>query len=597
MESGLEEQIRLLPQEPGIYRFHDRNQKLIYVGKARDLRKRVQSYFSRAVGHSRKTLKLVSEIRHLEYTITPTEFDALLLENTYIKQYQPKYNFLLKDDKTYPYLCILNEPFPRIISTRKYEESKGEYFGPYASASAMYNVLDLVRRLYTLRTCSLHLSPENITAGKFRICLEYHIGNCKGPCEGLISAEAYKEDLQSARKILRGKLSEVHVHYKNETQEAANRMEFEKAEQFRRRLDMLEKFQTKNTVVNRDLSDLDVVTINCQPDRAWINFMQIREGAIVFSENREIIIRLEEEPAEILASVYAARREIAPYQNKDILSNLEFHHHPDQTLTIPRIGDKKRLIELSLTNGETLRKEREQHTGISKTEQLILQSAQNDLRLGRPPAVIECFDNSNLQGTNPVAAMVQFRNGKPYKSNYRRFNIKTVTGPDDFASMHEIITRRYTRLLTENQQLPDLIVVDGGKGQLSSATDALKNLDLLGTIPIIGIAKNLEEIFFPDDSIPLLLNKRSPTLRLIQQMRDEAHRFGLNFHRSKRGKSQLKSQADEIPGIGQETMNKLLRHFRSLRKLRAATAEELTQLVGAHKAKLLAAYFSQKPES
>lgn len=592
MESGLEEKIRSLPQDPGIYRFHDRNDKLIYVGKARDLRKRVQSYFSRAVGHSRKTLKLVSEIERIEFTITPTEFDALLLENTYIKKYQPKYNFLLKDDKTYPYLCILEEPFPRIIATRKYQENKGEYFGPYANAAAMHHVLDFVRRMYTLRTCSLQLSPENISGHKFKVCLEYHIGNCKGPCEGHIAPSAYLEDLQNARKILRGKLSEVHQHYKTEMQESARRMEYEKAEQFRRKLEMLEKFQSKNTVVNRDLSDLDVITIQTQEDRTWINLMQIREGAVIYSENREIVTKLDEDPAEILASVYANLREHLPYQNTEILSNLSFQHHPDQTLTLPKIGDKKRLIELSLTNGETLQKKKDRNQTLNKTEQLILESAQKDLRMNRLPVVIECFDNSNLQGTNAVAAMVQFRNGRPFKSNYRKFNIRTVTGPDDFASMREIITRRYTRLITENEQLPDLIVVDGGKGQLSSAATALKELNLDQTIPIIGIAKNLEEIFFPDDSLPLLLNKRSPTLRLIQQMRDEAHRFGLAFHRQKRAKNQLQSEASEIPGIGQESMNKLLRHFRSMRKLQQAKHEDLVALVGKHKAALILAYFN-----
>lgn len=593
MESGLEEKIRSLPQDPGIYRFHDRNDKLIYVGKARDLRKRVQSYFSRAVGHSRKTLKLVSEIQRIEFTVTPTEFDALLLENTYIKQYQPKYNFLLKDDKTYPYLCILDEPFPRIIATRKYQENKGEYFGPYANAAAMHHVLDFVRRMYTLRTCSLHLSPENISGHKFKVCLEYHIGNCKGPCEGHIASSVYLEDLQNARKILRGKLSEVQQHYKTEMQESARRMEYEKAEQFRRKLEMLEKFQSKNTVVNRDLSDLDVITIQTKEDRTWINLMQIREGAVIYSENREIVTKLDEEPAEILASVYANLRQHLPYQNTEVLSNISFQHHPDQTLTLPKIGDKKRLIDLSLTNGETLQNKKDRHENLSKTEQVILQSAQKDLRMNRLPVVIECFDNSNLQGTNAVAAMVQFRNGRPFKSNYRKFNIRTVTGPDDFASMKEIITRRYTRLITENEPLPDLIVVDGGKGQLSSAATALKDLNLDQTIPIIGIAKNLEEIFFPEDSIPLLLNKRSPTLRLIQQMRDEAHRFGLAFHRQKRAKQQLQSEAYEIPGIGRESMNKLLRHFRSMRKLQQATHEDLVPFVGKHKAALIVAHFNK----
>ena len=586
-KDDLSEAIRQLPLDPGIYRFFDKEDRLIYVGKAKELRKRVSSYFGSHGTHNRKTIRLVEEIRRIEYTVTPTEFDALLLENSFIKEYQPRYNFLLKDDKTYPYLCVLNERFPRIIATRKYEPGRGEYFGPYANAAAMKSVLDLLRRLYTIRTCSLTLSEENIQAGKFKVCLEYHIGNCKGPCIGQVPEQDYQADLRQVRQILRGRLREIHDHFHQEMLSASDRLEFEKAEHFRRRIDLLSRFQSRNTVVNRDLSDLDVITIQSDERRAWINFMQVREGAVIFSTNREIEKKLDEADTDIIATVYHDIRRSCPDQNHLILTNVDFDHHPQTDLVIPQIGDKKKLIELSLENAHTQREKRENQEPMRRQDRQLLEQAQKDLSLRELPVAIECFDNSNLQGTSPVAAMVRFQNGKPAKSEYRHYNIKTVTGPDDFASMKEIITRRYTRLVAEEQPLPQLIIVDGGKGQLSAACEALQSMDLYGKIPIIGIAKNLEEIFFPGDSLPLLLSKRSTTLRLIQQMRDEAHRFGITFHRKKRSKGQLRSQADEIAGIGKATMEKLLRHYRSLKKIREAPLEELAGLVGMSKAQAL----------
>ena len=585
MEVRLREIISGLPGEPGIYRFLDKDSKLIYVGKARDLKKRVSSYFTGHSGHNRKTLKLVEEIRDIEFTITPTEYDALLLENTFIKQYQPKYNILLKDDKTFPYICILNERFPRVISTRKYIPSAGEYFGPYTNVASMQSVLELVRRLYTIRTCSLALSAENITGGKFKVCLEFHIGNCKAPCVGLIDETTYLEEIRQVRKIIKGDLSEVRNYFTEEIQSHSERMEFERAAVIKRKLDLLDKFRIKNTVVNKSITELDIITIGSNEKSAWVNLMQVKEGAVVYSRNKEIIKRLDESDASILSTAYVLLSKEAPFNNKEVLSNHEFEINPEITLTVPKIGDKKKLVDLSLTNAETIKEKKESDSKLKKEDLALLVTAKNDLRLKTIPRVIECFDNSNLQGTTPVASMVQFSNGKPRKSEYRHFNIKSVEGPDDFASMNEIVGRRYKRILEEGKMLPDLIIVDGGKGQLSSACEALKTLNIYGSVPIIGIAKNLEEIFFPEDSIPLLLGKRSPTLRLIQQLRNEAHRFGITFHRKKRGKKLIEEGIVKIPGVSRETIELLLREFKSFKKVLAAGEEKIAAIVGPAKAR------------
>ncbi len=589
MNDALKQSVASLPDTPGIYRFYDRTDTLIYVGKAKSLRKRVNSYFTKQSQYNRKTEKLVSEIRRLEYTLANSEFDALLLENNFIKQNQPKYNILLKDDKTFPYLCILKERFPRIIYTRKYIPQQGEYFGPYTSVVSMKSVLDLVTKLYTIRTCNFLLSSENIAKNKFKVCLEFHLGNCKGPCEGLQDEASYLEEIGLARNILKGHLSIVEQHYKTHMAKASTEMAFERANFYKHKLELLLKFQTKSLVVNPKLTDIDVVTITGTADEAFINYMQIKEGAIIFSKNVEVKKKLEESDAEILTLVAQQLRLETLSTNAIIFSNIPLQI-TDQAVenVVPQIGDKKKLVDLSLKNILYLQSRRvieKADVRIKNVEVLTL--LQKDLQLKSLPRIIECFDNSNLQGTNPVASMVRFVDGKPEKAGYRHFNIKTVTGPDDFASMKEIVSRRYTRLKDENATFPDLIIVDGGKGQLSSAVEALQALGLYGQIPIIGIAKKLEEIYYPHDTLPLHIHKKSPSLRLIQQVRDEAHRFAITFHRQKRSKSTIFTELEDIPGVGTKTTNQLLSHFKSVSKIRKATPEELQGLIGAAKAALI----------
>lgn len=586
---ALKDQVASLPDAPGIYKFSNTDGVLIYVGKAKSLKKRVGSYFTKQSQYNRKTEKLVSEIQNIDYTITNSEFDALLLENNFIKENQPKYNILLKDDKTFPYLCILKERFPRIISTRKYQQKKGEYFGPYTSVVSMNSVLDLLRQLYTIRTCNLLLTEENIRAGKFKVCLEYHLGNCKGPCEGLQNVEDYNKDIEQARNILKGNLSVVIEYFTHQMKSFASNMEFEKAEQFKNKLALLEKFQTKSLVVNKKLTDIDVFSITSSPLHAFINFMQVKEGSIIFSENIEVKKKIEEQDEDILSYVTHEIRSKHRSTNQIIFSNIPISIKADGVENIiPQIGDKRKLIELSLKNALYQRKQKEIQKEESKTKSnRVLSILMQDLRLRQFPNIIECFDNSNLQGTHPVASMVRFVNGKPNKAGYRHFNIKTVVGPDDFASMKEIVLRRYSRLINENKELPDLIIVDGGKGQLSSACEALKELHLYGRIPIIGIAKKLEEIYYPEDPLPLYVNKRSAALLLIQRIRDDAHRFAITFHRQKRGKAALTSEIESIPGIGEKTVSKLLGEFKSWKKIKKASLEELTQVVGKAKAQVI----------
>jgi excinuclease ABC subunit C len=581
----LREAILRLPDSPGVYRFYNVDQELIYIGKAKNIKKRVSSYFTKS--HvDRKTMRLVSEIRNIEYTVAETEFDALLLENNFIKQNQPKYNILLKDDKTFPYLCILNERFPRIFYTRKYEPEQGEYFGPYSSVSAMKNVLELVRKLYTIRTCSLVLSEQNIQQGKFKPCLEFHIGNCKAPCIGAQAEEAYSEEIAEARNVLKGNLTIVSQYFKKKMHEASVNMEFEKAQHFLERLNHLERFQSKSMVVNRDLTDIDVLTVSGIPEYAYINYLQIKEGAIVYSKTVEVKRKADETDEDILSF---SAEELRVGNNPVIMSNVPVTTlDEDVENVIPKIGDKRKLISLSIRNGLELMKEKQILREGKKSKQLeVLSILQKDLRLTTMPLAIECFDNSNFQGTTPVASMVRFQNGKPDKKNYRHFNIKTVIGANDFASMQEIVGRRYKRILEEAGPLPDLILVDGGKGQLTSACDALKELDLYGKIPIIGIAKKLEEIYYPEDPIPLHINKKSPGLLLLQQIRDEAHRFAITFHRQKRSKATIKTEIEEIKGIGRNTADKLLRHFKSVKKIKEASLEELISVVGKKKAEIV----------
>jgi excinuclease ABC subunit C len=584
--AAIREAIQRLPDLPGVYRFYNHQNDLIYVGKAKNIRKRVSSYFNKNIGVNRKTLRLVSEIDHIEYTVSDTEFDALLLENNFIKQNQPKYNILLKDDKTFPYICILKERFPRIIYTRKYLPEQGEYFGPYSSVVAMKNVLDLIQKLYTIRTCSLLLSQQNIEQQKFKVCLEYHIGNCKGPCIGSQHEESYAEEIELARNILKGNVSIVHQHFKTHMEKAAAAMQFEKAQYYKEKLDTLEKFQTKSLVVNLSLTDIDVLTITSVSEYAYINYLQIKEGAIIHSKTVEVKKKLEEHDDEILSF---AAQELRVGENKIVFSNIPITLlEEDVENIIPKIGDKKKLISLSLKNALELKKDKEILREGKKSKQLeVLTILQKDLQLSNLPLVIECFDNSNFQGSIPVASMVRFVNAKPDKKNYRHFNIKTVEGPNDFASMKEIVGRRYKRILEEEGPLPDLILIDGGKGQLSSACEALKELGIYGKMPIAGIAKKLEEIYYPEDPFPLHLNKKSPGLMLLQQVRDEAHRFAITFHRQKRSKATIKTEIEELQGIGKQTTDKLLMHFKSVKKIKEASLEELEILIGRQKAEIV----------
>jgi excinuclease ABC subunit C len=589
MKADLKDHIQSLPDSPGVYRFYDQTGSLIYVGKAKNIKKRVSSYFAKTSGVSRKTLRLVTEITKIEYTVAGSEFDALLLENNLIKENQPKYNILLKDDKTFPYICILKERFPRIIYTRKYIKSQGEYFGPYSTVVVMKNVLELIRKLYTIRTCNFLLSESNIQQGKFKVCLEYHLGNCMGPCEGKQSEEDYNEEIRQARHILKGNLSIVEKHLIELMDKASIEMQFERAQNFKNKLEALDRFQTKSLVVNRSITDIDVISITSNPLYAYVNYMIVREGSIVYSKSVELKKKIDEPDEELLSLAFGELRVQAGSQNSTILTNIPLLFMPTETEnTIPMKGDKKKLVSLSFKNAMGLQQEKELLRSAKKTkrhEALVV--LQNDLQLKAAPMIIECFDNSNLQGSSPVASLVRFVNGKPEKRSYRHFNIKTVEGSDDFASMREIVFRRYKRLSEQDEQLPDLVLVDGGKGQLSSAVDALKELQLYGKIPIAGIAKKLEEIYLPGDSLPVMINKKSISLKLLQQIRDEAHRFAITFHRSKQEKKTMGSQLDDLPGIGEKTATKLLKHFKSVRKIKNASIEELESIVGKAKAEKL----------
>ncbi|MEJ8803729.1 excinuclease ABC subunit UvrC [Pontibacter sp. H249] len=599
----LKEQISHLPHKPGIYKFFD-DKGIIYVGKAVDIRKRVSSYFNRSAQHNKKTLKLVSQIKHIEFTIVDTEADAFLLENNLIKQYQPKYNILLKDGKTYPYICILNERFPRVISTRNKLNDGSRYFGPYPSITTMNVVLDLICTLYPLRTCTYNLSPENIAAGKFKVCLEYHIGNCKGPCEALEDETHYNDYISQIKNILSGNLAVAKNYFKEQMAAAAADFQYELAHQFKQKLDMLEDFQAKSTVVSNTLTNIDVFTITSNEQCAFLNYLKVMNGSIILTQSLEIEKKLEEADTDILASVIVQLRQEFESTSREIITNLEVKLPLDNiSVTQPQIGDKKKLINLSLKNAMYLRKEREgrqeKNKDLSDQRELrVLETLKKDLRLTELPRQIECFDNSNFQGDNPVASMVCFKNGKPSKKDYRHFNIKTVIGPNDFESMYEIVTRRYKRLLAENQPLPQLIIIDGGKGQLSMAVKALKELGVYGKIAVVGIAKRLEEIFYPGDTLPLYIDKKSESLKLIQRLRNEAHRFAITFHRSKRDAGTLKTELTDVKGIGPTTAEALLLKYKSVKKLKELTHQQLIDEVGKAKANILYTYFhSEKTAS
>lgn len=577
-----------LPEKPGIYKFLDDNNVIIYVGKAKSLKKRVSSYFTKTNLDNRKTHRLVSEIRQIEFVIVSSEFDALLLENNLIKENQPRYNILLKDDKSFPSICITNERFPRIYSTRRIDHSKGEYFGPYTSVKAMNGVLDLIRKLHKIRTCKYNLSEENIRRKKFKVCLEYHIGNCLGPCEGLQSEEDYLKDIDEAKKILKGKIGIVSRSYREKMQTAASEMKYELAQSFKEKLERLEMFQSRSLIVNQKITSTDVFTMTLSENQKsiFINYLKIENGAIINSETLEVRKKIDEDNSEVFRFAIFDLRKKYSSDNPYILTNKEIESWENVEITVPKIGDKKKLVELSYRNALFFKKEKFSKKSTQPNE-AILTNLQEDLKLTELPIHIECFDNSNIQGSNPVASMVCFKNGKPSKSNYRKFNIKTVEGPDDFASMKEVVGRRYSHLKKEGIPFPNLIVIDGGKGQLSSACEALRDLGIYGEIPIIGIAKRLEEIYFPEDTIPIYISKKSPSLKLIQQLRDEAHRFAITFHRQKRSKNSIASGLDKIKGIGGHTRDKLMREYGSIKRLKQSSEKDLVHFIGKAKAELI----------
>ena len=588
-------QLQTLPSSPGIYQFYDKSDVLIYVGKAINIKKRVSSYFQKH-HDSGKTRVLVKKIVRIEHIVVETESDALLLENNLIKKYQPRYNILLKDDKSYPWICIKKERFPRIFQTRRVVKDGSLYFGPYTSIKTIRTLLELIKELYPLRNCSYDLSEQNIKNQKFRVCLEYHLKNCKGACEGLQSEQDYSENILEIIEILKGNFKDALKRFREEMLYLATQLRFEEAQQIKEKIDILENYQAKSTIVSTKINNVDVFSIVSDEEYGYVNFLQVAYGAIVRAHTIEIKKKLEETDKELLELAIIDIRERFFSNSKEIITPFEVVLSENLQLTIPKQGEKHQLLELSLRNAKLFRQERFKQEKIIDPERhtnRILSQMQRDLHLSVPPIHIECFDNSNIQGTNPVSACVVFKNAKPSKKDYRHFNVKTVEGPNDFASMEEVVYRRYKRLLDEEQSLPQLIVIDGGKGQLSSALKALEALELRGKIAIIGIAKRLEEIYFPNDNIPLYLDKRSETLKIIQQIRDEAHRFGITFHRQKRSKSAIISELDNIEGIGNKTKEALLKHFKSVKRIQEASLEELQTVVG-HRGKKVFEFFQNK---
>lgn len=584
-------QIPLLPNEPGIYKYFDQKGTIIYVGKAKNLKNRISSYFYNFDRADRKTKRLVMNIHNLEYTVVHSEYDALLLENNMIKELQPKFNIMLKDDKNYPYICVTNERFPRLVKTRQIDDrKKGKMYGPYVNVKAMHALLDMFTQLYTIRTCKYVLSEENVAARKFKLCLEYHIGNCLGPCEGLQEESDYLKEIEQVHHILKGNIAPAKEYFKEKMEEAAISMAFEKAHEFKQKLEFLQNYQSKATVVNPSISDADVFGIQSDADAAYICYLKISNGTITQTQTFEVKKKLEEPDDEILEKVMFEVRQKYESKAKEIFSNIELDTDLKAQVVVPKIGDKKKLIEMSLRNIMYYRHEKAERDAIAKSgatnkRDRVLIKLKQDLQLKELPRHIECFDNSNIQGTNPVSAMVLFRNGQPSKKEYRHYIPRTVTGPDDFGTMKEVVFRRYKRLLEEKEDLPDLIVIDGGKGQLSASVEALKELDLYGKIPIIGIAKRLEEIYFPEDTLPLYIDKKSESLKLIQRARDEAHRFGITHHRNRRSKGFLISSLEGIPGIGKPTATKMLKHFKTIQNIRNASDDELIEILGKHKTK------------
>lgn len=591
-------QISTLPEAPGVYQYYDADGKILYVGKAKNLKKRVNSYFTKQHDNARTRL-LVRRIANIKHIVVATEQDALLLENNLIKKYQPKYNVLLKDDKSYPWICIKNERFPRVFPTRRFIKDGSEYFGPYTSMKTVHTLLDLIKGLYPLRTCNFDLSEEKIRKGKYKVCLEYHLGNCAGPCEAKYSEAEYQENIEAIRNIVKGNFKDSLVRFKKQMNTYAEQMQFEDAQRVKEKIEVLENYQVKSTVVNPKINNVDVFSIISDESYAYVNFLQLSYGSIIRSHTLEIKKKLDEPDDELLQLAVVEMRQRFNSQSKEIYVPFKITTEEGIKVHIPKVGDKKRILDLSERNAKYYRMERFKQARIvdpDRHEKRIMAQMKIDLRLSEEPRHIECFDNSNIQGTNPVAACVVFKNGKPSKKDYRKFNIKTVEGPDDFASMEEVVYRRYKRLLDEEQPLPQLIIIDGGKGQLSSSLKSLDRLNLRGKIAIIGIAKRLEELFYPDDPIPLYLDKKSETLKIIQQLRNEAHRFGISFHRDKRSKEALNTSLEIIPGIGEKTVIELLSHFKSTKRIKNADFDALAKVVGASKAKKIVTYFQSEKE-
>lgn len=596
MNPSLELQLKTLPSEPGVYRYYDKNDQLLYVGKAKNLKKRVLSYFNKNLSGYRIKI-MVGKIQRLETTIVNSEYDALLLENNLIKEHQPFYNVMLKDDKTYPWICIKNEDFPRIFLTRTKIKDGSEYYGPYAKVRPAKILLDTIKHIYKLRTCNLNLAPSKIDEGKYKVCLEYHIKNCEGPCEGLESKEDYDEKIDAIRGIIKGDFRKAKEYLVNQMMKYATNLQFENAQIIKERIDALEDYQTKNTVVNPSIDDVDVFGMTSDETAAYVNFFKIRNGNIIQSYTTEIKKILEESDEDIMEQALVEIRQKFDSHSKEVL--LPFHlsiEIPNVKLIVPKVGDKKRIVELSEKNAKEYRLEKLKQVQIVDPERhtnRIMSEMQKLLRMPVEPRHIEGFDNSNIQGTNPVSACVVFRDGKPSKADYRIFHPKTVEGPNDFATMEEVIYRRYKRMLDEGEDLPQLILIDGGKGQLSSAVKSLRLLGLYGKITIVGIAKRLEEIFFPEDPIPLYLDKKSETLKILQRVRDEAHRFGVKHHRTRRKNSTIKSELEEIPGVGEKTIELLLSKLKSVKRIKESNLETLEEILGKSKAKIIYDFFNK----
>ena len=595
-KSTLDIQLQTLPHQPGVYQYFDADGKILYVGKAKDLKKRVSSYFTKQHDYG-KTKVLVKKIATIKHIVVATETDALLLENNLIKKYQPRYNVMLKDDKSYPWICVKNERFPRVFSTRRVIKDGSEYFGPYTSMKTVHTLLDLIVELFQLRTCNYDLSKKKVDSGKYKVCLEYHLGNCKGPCEGLQTEANYDDNVKAIREILKGNFKDSLGQFKRQMKQCAEKMQFEEAQELKEKIDILENYQAKSTIVNPRISNVDVFSIVTDESYGYVNFLQLSFGSIIRSHTLEIKKKLEETDQELLELAITEIRQRFHSTSKEIYVPFSVELGEDVKVTVPQLGDKKRLVELSERNAKYYRMERFKQVKITDPDRhvnRIMAQMKADLRLSVEPRHIECFDNSNIQGTNPVAACVVFKDGKPSKKDYRHFNIKTVEGPDDFASMEEVVYRRYKRLLDEGEALPQLIIIDGGKGQLSSALKSIEALNLRGKIAVIGIAKRLEELFYPDDPIPLYLDKKSETLKIIQQLRNEAHRFGIEHHRNRRSKDALTTELETISGIGEQTVIALIKQFKSVKRISEAKFEDLKAIIGTSKANKIFDFYHNK---